>query len=107
MDNDTSRLDSILEQIEFLLYSALQDLKTYGKTEVDFEHITSLLNSYSKFYEPQDACNKRWDEYIQEIISLLKKGQEKSESIIRNLMATDQAFTAYNKAQNAYKLEGE
>lgn len=99
MDKEDKSLEEILIRIELLFQTAINELKENNETDVDFDYLSSTLETYSKCYEPQEAANIRWHGYTIELTDLLRKSREGSEDTLRKLLASDKALTAYQTAQ--------
>ena len=83
---------------ELLFQKALDDLRTHGDTEVNFEHLLELAGIYNKFYEKNEIVEKRWLGYSQEIAKLLEEAEHKEEAALKQMMDADGPITAYQKA---------
>jgi|GEM_PF-5230089 len=90
--------DDRIVEIELLFQTALNDLKEKQETDVDFEHLFSLVEIYNKFYEPVKANDKRWMGYIEEILTFLSQSAEDTEISIKQMINMDRPMRAYQKA---------
>jgi len=99
---DTPKLqaDDRIVEIELLFQTALKDLKAKKDTDVDFEHLFSLVEIYNKFYEPVESNDKRWLSYTEEILVFLSDSGEDIEMEMKQIVDMDRPMRAYQKAMN-------
>lgn len=85
-------------QIEMLFQRMLEELRETKDTEVDCEHLFSLVEIYEKHYDANEVLDKRWTGYIDEILIIFEKSIKEQENLMRNTIELDAPITAYEKA---------